>query len=78
MNKKSGFYDLFPDEDIGPEFVSEDEPSEIRPDFLVFRCHDCQTEFSFDHNDDPTSSHGACKVCGSKRWNISSPAGVAG
>jgi hypothetical protein len=78
MNKKSGFYELFPEEDIGPEFVSEDESREVPPDFLTFRCFECQTEFSFEPFDDPTSSHGACKVCGSKKWNISSPAGVVG
>jgi phage terminase large subunit GpA-like protein len=54
--------------------------SEIRPERLVERyrwyCPDCDTEHFFRENevmpvntkDDPTTSSGACKVCGGNRW----------
>ena len=37
---------------------------------LEFVCHECHNRFYFTSNDDPTSRHGCCKVCGGDNWHI--------
>ena len=37
---------------------------------LIFRCYFCGYVLRFDSWEDPTSSSGCCKNCGSSQWNI--------
>jgi hypothetical protein len=38
--------------------------------FLKFICYDCGYIFTFQNGEDPTSSSGCCKNCGSSKWQI--------
>jgi hypothetical protein len=39
--------------------------------FCIVQCFDCLTACLFDiENEDPTSSSGCCKSCGSRNYNI--------
>ena len=48
------------------------EPVENGEEFYcVFICHKCNNKFKMeDPNEDPTSSSGCCKLCGSNNWDI--------
>jgi len=37
---------------------------------LKFICHDCHYTIRIYASDDPTSSSGCCKNCGSSRWEV--------
>ncbi len=40
---------------------------------LVFFCHSCGAKFYYPRHEDPTSSSGCCKSCGSSHWEIINP-----
>ncbi len=41
------------------------------PVAYAFHCQDCSYQFRMKHiDDDPTSSAGGCRVCGSRNWHI--------
>lgn len=37
---------------------------------LTFKCLDCKYTFEFDNWNDPTTTSGSCKCCGSRKWKI--------
>ena len=39
------------------------------------KCYECGSVTQFDSCDDPTTSTGCCKNCGSKQWAITDPNG---
>lgn len=46
------------------------------PRLAIFVCTECHTSFPFKiDKEDPLSSSGCCKVCGSSKWQIKNLAG---
>lgn len=39
-------------------------------DSYTFICHSCGIKVVIGKNEDPTSSSGSCKCCGSSSWNL--------
>ena len=39
-------------------------------EIYFFHCQECKTRFVVQLNEDPTSSSGSCKICGSRLWVI--------
>jgi hypothetical protein len=68
LKRNSGYFDLFPEEDLSDTFVSPEEEFLSTSMFSNFFCYDCHTRFSFDKNEEPVSTNGLCKSCGSKNW----------
>lgn len=38
--------------------------------YLRFICFECKYTFIFEGSDDPTTSTGCCRNCGSHKWQI--------
>ena len=65
-------------EQMPKELVPAQNPNELKAPTVPkhkFKCHDCGGFRFFLPPDDPTSSTGCCKDCGSANWNIYNPDG---